>query len=979
MTDQAPIPENALKAAELASEESRAAATPMMEQYIEIKAANPDSLLFYRMGDFYELFFEDALRASRALGITLTKRGRHLGQDIAMCGVPIHAADDYLQKLIALGFRVAVCEQVEDPAEAKKRGSKSVVRRNVVRLVTPGTITEEKLLSPNEPNYLMTLARVRGEGDGHFGLAWIDISTGTFRLAESAADRLLADILRVDPRELVVAEPVFHDPQLRPVFDTLGRVAVPQPAVLFDSATAADRIARFYGVATLDGFGAFSRAELAAASGAIAYVEKTQLSERPPLGPPEREAAGSALFIDPATRANLELLRTLSGERQGSLLKSIDRTVTGSGARLLAERLMSPLTGTAAISSRLDSVSWFLAETDLTERVRDRLRQVPDMPRALSRLALNRGGPRDLAALCQGLQVADATAALFAAAEPSGEVAGALDDLGRMPPHLADGLAAALADDVPLLKRDGNFVRAAYHAELDEMRALRDQSRRVIAGLQMRYAEETGVRSLRIRHNNVLGYFIEVSAGNAGALTGTDEARARFIHRQTMASAMRFTTTELADLETRIANAAERALAIELEIFDRLVTAVVAEAGAIKRAAAALALIDVSAALAVLAESEGYCRPTVDDSTAFEIVAGRHPVVEQALRGQAADPFVANDCRLSPPRDGKGGAIWLLTGPNMGGKSTFLRQNALIAVMAQMGSFVPAGHAHIGVVDRLFSRVGASDDLARGRSTFMVEMVETAAILNQASERSLVILDEIGRGTATFDGLSIAWASVEHLHEFESLPRTLRDAFPRADGAGGEAAAPFERHDARQGVGRRGDLPARGRSGGGRPVLRNPGRPSRRPAGFGDRPGARRPGPTRGGRPQEPGPHADRRPAAVFGRGQAVPGTGGPVSARIPAWQDEPGRHDAARGARGDLCAEEAICGKSEIGARAGRRREGFRVGRAGRRPAPGRGGSPDAVSVGNPSPAAPARPRTDVFEISYLNSSPMQAPSVNV
>ena len=737
----------------------------MMEQYIEIKAANPDSLLFYRMGDFYELFFEDAAKASRALGITLTKRGKHLGQDIAMCGVPVHAADDYLQKLIGLGFRVAVCEQVEDPAEARKRGSKSVVRRDVVRLVTPGTLTEEKLLSPSESNYLMTLARVRGEGDGVFGLAWIDISTGTFRLAESVSDRLLADILRIDPREVVVADTVFHDPGLRPVFDTLGRVAVPQPAVLFDSATAADRVARFYDVATLDGFGSFSRAELAAASAAIAYVEKTQLSERPPLGPPEREAAGSTLFVDPATRANLELMRTLSGERRGSLLTAIDRTVTGGGGRLLAERLMSPLTDPEAISSRLDSVAWFLAEADLTERLRERLRQVPDMPRALSRLALNRGGPRDLAALRQGLQAAGAVAALFEAAEPPAEIAEAVEALRGLPPGLAGELTAALADDVPLLRRDGNFVRAGRHAELDEMRALRDQSRRVIAGLQMRYAEESGVRSLKIKHNNVLGYFIEVSAGNAAGLNGTSEARGRFIHRQTMASAMRFTTTELADLETRIANAADRALAIELEIFDGLVAAAVAEAEAIKRAARATAVVDVSSALAVLAAGEGYCRPTVDGSTDFEIVAGRHPVVEQALRRQAAAPFVANDCNLSPPRDGKGGAVWLLTGPNMGGKSTFLRQNALIVVLAQMGSFVPAGHARVGVVDRLFSRVGASDDLARGRSTFMVEMVETAAILNQASERSLVILDEIGRGTATFDGLSIAWASVEHLHE----------------------------------------------------------------------------------------------------------------------------------------------------------------------------------------------------------------------
>lgn len=754
-----------LNTAELASEESRASATPMMEQYIEIKANNPGSLLFYRMGDFYELFFEDAVEASRALGITLTKRGQHLGHDIPMCGVPVHAADDYLQKLISLGFRVAVCEQIEDPAEAKKRGSKSVVKRDVVRLVTPGTLTEERLLSPSESNYLMALARIRGGATPQLAIAWIDISTGIFRLAETDEGRLLADILRIEPRELIVADTLFFDPELKPAFDVLGRVVVPQPAVLFDSATAEGRIARYFGVKTLDGFGTFSRAEIAAAAAAVAYVEKTQISERPPLALPERQSAASTLFIDPATRANLELVKTLSGDRNGSLLKAIDRTVTGGGARLLSERLMSPLTDPDAIAGRQDSVAFMLSEPSLCDRLRDGLKRVPDMPRALSRLALERGGPRDLGAILQGIATAGEVAALLGAAALPQELAAAVVDLKALPNGLADLLGAMLSEDLPLLKRDGGFLKARAVPELDEVRALRDQSRRVIAGLQLQYAEETGIKSLKIKHNNVLGYFIEVTAGNSGTMTEGEAAKARFIHRQTMASAMRFTTTELADLETRIANAAGQALAIELEAFERMTAEVVAAAEPIKAAARALAVIDVAAGLAALAEEQGYCRPLVDDSSMFSIVAGRHPVVEQALRRQSASPFIANDCNLSPSETGSDGAIWLLTGPNMGGKSTFLRQNALIAILAQMGSFVPAGAAHIGVVDRLFSRVGASDDLARGRSTFMVEMVETAAILNQATERSLVILDEIGRGTATFDGLSIAWAAVEHLHE----------------------------------------------------------------------------------------------------------------------------------------------------------------------------------------------------------------------
>ncbi|MFD1198354.1 DNA mismatch repair protein MutS [Brucella gallinifaecis] len=760
---EAKVEEKQLEAGENTTQETVIRLTPMMEQYIEIKAANVDSLLFYRMGDFYELFFDDAVEASKALGITLTKRGKHLGDDIPMCGVPVHASDDYLQRLIAKGYRVAVCEQIEDPAEAKKRGSKSVVRRDVIRLVTPGTITEEKLLDPSEANYLMALGRTKG--DGALALAWIDISTGTFRVSETTEDRLFADVARVDPRELIVADTAFHDVDLRPIFDLIGKAVIPQPATLFDSAAAENRIQRYFNVSTLDGFGQFSRSELSAISGAIAYIEKTQIAERPPLMRPEREQEGGTIFIDPATRASLELTRTMSGNREGSLLKAIDRTVTGGGARLLAERLTAPLTDPKAIAERLDAVSWFLSEQSLCEGLRLELKGVPDMPRALSRLAVGRGGPRDLGALQRGFEAANGIASLLEGAFLPDELAQSLEAIERLPSGFAAHIDRALADEMPLLKRDGGFVREGYNSELDEMRALRDQSRRVIAGLQADYIEETGIKTLKIKHNNVLGYFIEVTANNSGAMTDTDQAKGRFIHRQTMANAMRFTTTELAELESKIANAADRALSIELAIFEELTAEAVHHADSIRAAAAALSVFDVSAALAVLAEEQGYCRPLVDDSLSFNIVAGRHPVVEQALRRQAANPFVANDCDLSPQTDGGNGAIWLLTGPNMGGKSTFLRQNALIAILAQMGSFVPAGAAKIGVVDRLFSRVGASDDLARGRSTFMVEMVETAAILNQAGERSLVILDEIGRGTATFDGLSIAWAAVEYLHE----------------------------------------------------------------------------------------------------------------------------------------------------------------------------------------------------------------------
>jgi DNA mismatch repair protein MutS len=738
--------------------------TPMMEQYIEIKAANPDCLLFYRMGDFYEMFFDDAEVASRALGIVLTKRGRHQGRDIPMCGVPIERFDEYLHRLIALGHRVAVCEQLEDPAEAKKRGNKSVVRRDVVRLVTPGTLTEDSLLDAKRNNYLLALARSRvSSGEDRFALAWIDISTGEFRVAESDRASLAAEIARIEPGEIVVSDALYADTELMPYLRSLPALT-PLTRDVFDGATAERRLASYFGVATTASFGAFSRVELAAAAAAVTYVERTQIGKRPPLSVPAREAAGATLAIDQATRGNLELIRTLSGERRGSLLAAIDRTVTAAGSRLLAQRLAAPLTDAAEIGHRLDAVGGFVDDAAMRGDLRARFKAVPDLARALSRIVVGRGGPRDLAAIRDGIiAAAEIAVQLAALADAPREVPQAIAALHRPDAAVATELARALADELPAFRRDGGFVRTGYEPALDEARALRDESRRVIAALQVRYAETTGVRALKIRHNNVLGYFVDVSAQHGDKLMSAPLSAA-FIHRQTTAGQVRFTTTELGALEAKIANAADRALALELEIFDRLAAAVAAASAAIKEAASALAMIDVTSALAALAVERGYARPQVDASLAFAIEGGRHPVVEQMLVA-GGGPFVANDCDLSPPAGEQAGRIWLVTGPNMAGKSTFLRQNALIAVLAQMGSFVPARSAHIGVVDRLFSRVGAADDLARGHSTFMVEMVETAAILNQAGERALVILDEIGRGTATFDGLSIAWATIEHLHE----------------------------------------------------------------------------------------------------------------------------------------------------------------------------------------------------------------------
>ena len=758
-----------VKSAENPSSKASSKPTPMMEQFLDIKAANSESLLFYRMGDFYELFFEDAVEAAQALGITLTKRGKHLGEDIPMCGVPVHAAEGYLERLIALGYKVAVCEQTEDPAEAKKRGSKSVVRRDVIRLVTPGTLTEDSLLDASSSNYLAAIARIKcGDAGFLYGLSWLELSTGDFGVLQLDPLRLGAELARLDPKEVIVADHMYMDEDVEPLKDVLSASFSPVPRAFFDSATAADRLMDYFGLKTLDGYGQFERTELMAASAVLAYVEKTQLGARPPLNPPQRELTSRTMSIDAATRANLELVRTLSGEKKGSLLSVIDRTVTGGGSRLLASRLAAPLAELDGIVARQNSVAWFLSQTGLRVDLSEALKATPDMPRALSRLSLDRSGPRDLGAIRAGFAAIErvrnhirANAGVDPLPE---ELADALEALEAMPDQLGQLLHTALDDELPLQKRDGGFVRPQFDPSLDELRSLRDESRRVIASLQANYADITGIRSIKVKHNNVLGYFVEVTANNADRLMSAP-LNETFIHRQTLANAVRFTTTELADLEAKIASAGAKVVAIELGVFDRLRSDVLEHADRIQAASHALAVLDVSIGLAVLAEEQNYCRPKMDDSLAFAIEAGRHPVVEIALARNGSDAFVANDCNLGPVGQQEFGQIWLMTGPNMAGKSTFLRQNALIAILAQMGSFVPANAAHIGLVDRLFSRVGAADDLARGRSTFMVEMVETAAILNQSGDRSLVILDEIGRGTATFDGLSIAWATIENLHE----------------------------------------------------------------------------------------------------------------------------------------------------------------------------------------------------------------------
>ncbi|KIC10261.1 DNA mismatch repair protein MutS [Leisingera sp. ANG-M1] len=729
--------------------------TPMMAQYLEIKAAHADALLFYRMGDFYEMFFEDAVNAAEALDIALTKRGKHNGEDIPMCGVPVHAAEGYLLTLIRKGFRVAVGEQMESPAEAKKRGYKSVVKRDVVRLVTPGTLTEDSLLEARRHNFLVSYSELRDEA----ALAWADISTGAFHVMPVARVRLSPELARLAPSELIVADGPAFDAAL-PLADEYKIPLTPLGKASFDSTAAEKRICSLFNVSALDGFGTFTRAEVSAMGALIDYLEITQKGKLPLLQPPQQEAQDRVVQIDAATRRNLELTRSLSGGRAGSLLSVVDRTVTPGGARLLEQRLSSPSRSLDVIHQRLAALDFTVDKTQTAEDLRASLRKTPDLDRALSRLALERGGPRDLAAIRNGLSQAEVIADLCSGQNLPELMARAMSELQGFD-DLLSLLDAALIAEPPLLARDGGFIATGYDPELDEARTLRDEGRSVIASMQKQYAEHTGVASLKIKHNNVLGYFIETTATHADKMM-SPPLNETYIHRQTTANQVRFTTVELSEIETRILNAGNLALEIEKRLYARLSGAILDCAARLNTAARGLAELDLLTGLADLARGENWTRPKVDNSRAFHVEGGRHPVVEQALRQQGGETFVANDCDLTAQ---DGAAVWLLTGPNMAGKSTFLRQNALIALLAQMGSYVPAEAAHIGLVSQLFSRVGASDDLARGRSTFMVEMVETAAILNQADDRALVILDEIGRGTATYDGLSIAWATLEHLHE----------------------------------------------------------------------------------------------------------------------------------------------------------------------------------------------------------------------
>ncbi len=725
--------------------------TRMVAEYLETKDKYNDCLLFYRMGDFYELFFEDAKVASNALDIVLTYRGKKDGQDIPMCGVPYHAYENYLVRLVKAGFKVAICEQMETPAQAKARGSKTV-RRDVVRIVTAGTLTEDSLLNARRHNFLVSLvAGVEG-----VGIAWADMSTGDFYTQLVGKASVASTLARLEASEILVPDGqagkydvYFGDNDNKKTLIGLDR---------YNYAAAKSELEQFYKISDLDILHDYSKLEIIGAGVLLGYILDTQKGACPSLQLPRRVTDSLFMEIDPSTRRSLELTRALSNDKGAtSLLNVMDATVTGAGGRLLSSMLSAPLTDIRAIEGRLDKIDYFIQNASVREFVRDALKSVADVERSVSRISLGRGGPRDILTIAGALdQIPHIRNKMQEGLVPEALEKDKLD-MGEWT-ALVEELQNAIIPEPPLFTRDGGFVKHGYSVVLDDILNTKANAKKVVADMQARYAAQTGISQLKIAFNGLLGYFIEVPSKYAEPLLREKERG--FIHRQTMVNVVRFTTAELSDIETKILHADEKSLAIELEIYNNLCHKILALSPAILKAANAMARIDVSAGLAYLAVLNNWTRPILTQEYDFVIKGGRHPVVERSLK-KTQDAFVPNDCILGEEKNN----LWLLTGPNMAGKSTFLRQNALIAIMAQMGSFVPADYVKIGIVDKVFSRVGASDDLARGRSTFMVEMVEVAAILHGATDKSLVILDEVGRGTATYDGLSIAWAVVEYLHD----------------------------------------------------------------------------------------------------------------------------------------------------------------------------------------------------------------------
>lgn len=725
--------------------------TPMMKQYLDIKSQYPEFIVFYRMGDFYEMFFEDAVKAAPALGIALTKRGQHQGEDIPMCGVPFHSSDTYISKLIEKDFKVVICEQMETPEEAKKRGYKAVVRRDVVRIITPGTLTEDNLLINENSNFLMAISSYKEE----IAIAWADISTGEFYISFSSILTLGNDLARINPKEILISDKLYQQEEINNALSDYRRLVTIQANSLFELSKAENKIKTYYQIFSSDSLGKFSPSELISCGAILEYIELTQKTSESKISYPKQLNQNLFMVIDAATRRNLELTQSTNGEKRGSLLNLINLTRTSSGSRLLSQYVSAPLIDVDAINKRLDLVEFFVLNIEFTKIIHQLLALFGDVERSLARFSFNRGGPRDLQVIKESLSASNQLLSLF-----NDFTGNMLEELMILLSNLTNfenlmmELDISLSDNLPALARDGGFIKEGYNPRLDKLYQLKKDSKTSIEELKIKYAKITGINNLKISYNNILGYFIDVTPLNSGKMNED-----LFIHRQTLANSVRYTTIELRDLDKELTNLEDNILKLELELYNHLVITILEKADQLTLFANAIAKIDVAVALAMLAEENNYTRPKINNSSEFNITEGRHPVIESILKKHRQE-FISNDCKMDPSNN-----LWLITGPNMAGKSTFLRQNALIVIMAQIGSFVPAKLAFFGVVDKIFSRVGAADDLARGRSTFMVEMVETANILNNATSNSLIILDEIGRGTSTYDGVSIASACLEYIHE----------------------------------------------------------------------------------------------------------------------------------------------------------------------------------------------------------------------
>ena len=726
--------------------------TPMMQQYLSVKEQYKDYMLFYRMGDFFELFFDDAITASKALDIILTRRGKAQGADIPMCGVPAHSHESYLNKLIKLGFKVAICEQVESPEEAKqKRGYKAVVKREVTRVITPGTLTEDTLLDAASSNYLLSLNLCK---DGNLAICWCDISTGEVNFSSVKHENLFSEIERISPKEIIINDEILSVRELSDFVSHYRKILSAHSKSFFGADKSERKIKTAFGTTTLDSFGKIEKEELGAIGALIEYLEITQVGKLPRLSNPKRSEEKTFLEIDSASFNNLEIFNSAEGN---SLFSILNEAKTNAGARLLRKLMARPLIDKNKIEKRLDAVEFFKNNPETLESIREVLKTIPDFERILSRIHLNRSTPRDLAALRDGLKSTLKLSEIFSfsnSIKTPTEIKEQLDNISNFD-SLINLLDNAITEFPPINMNEGGFIKSGFNPKLDDYRNIRQNSEKIKNDLQEKYIKESGINSLKIKENNVIGMFIEITSVHL------EKIPTNFIHRQTTANYVRYTTEDLRKVENEIINSANYAINLELEIYQNLRNEINLFSEKIAKTSVSISYIDVFCGFAFLAEKNNFSKPEISNNLDFIVEEGRHPIVEQSIKIQKEkQEFIGNSLSLTLNEK-----IWLLTGPNMSGKSTFLRQNALIAIMAQLGCFVPAKKVKLGIIDKIFSRVGASDNLAKGHSTFMVEMIETASILNNATEKSFVILDEIGRGTATFDGLAIAWSVLEHMHD----------------------------------------------------------------------------------------------------------------------------------------------------------------------------------------------------------------------